>query len=314
MSQITISRTLTSIRWVCVWILIFSQFSLLALPAAAQDPTPIPTPTPASSPTPQSLTPTPIPTSPGEPTPTPTGPTSTPTGRIVKFDDDTGDGEIDSGECVLFSWVVRGDIAFVEFDQIDDGKDPWLVSDIDEREECPTEDTEYQLKVTWMDDGKTRSAIEIEVNTGGGGGSGGGSGGGGGSTVDGGTVVPPGSFVQVTPILITNTVAAGVTTPAADIASSPGTLTPAPTGVLASVSVLPETGALPPPATVPASGSSIIHGKDNQDTAHWPWQPGVMFAAGLVMLSGSAVAGLALPRGILLQKTSSPRLLYRTWS
>jgi hypothetical protein len=136
--------------------------------------------------------------------------------------------DIDVGDCVTFSWVVRGDIDRVEFDQIGDGKVPLLVSDMDSREECPTEDTTYELIVTWLDASQTTDDIEIEVE-------GGGDGGDGGSSSGGATATPAGTavYVPVTPV------------PASTIVASGGMVV-TPVGVLGSVRILPETGHLSP--------------------------------------------------------------------
>ncbi len=147
--------------------------------------------------------------------------------------------EITEGECVMFSWVVRGDIDRVEFDQIEDGKVPVLVSDMDSREECPEEDTEYELGVTWLDSTQTTRTIEIEVDAEGTSSSGD-------NDASSQTPTPGGTaaFVLVTPIPVATTpVSVSHSTPV-QVSSGGAVVTPA--GVLASVQVLPETGYLSP--------------------------------------------------------------------
>jgi hypothetical protein len=137
----------------------------------------------------------------------------------------------------MFSWVVRGDIDTVEFDQIGDGKEAVLVSDMDSRQECPEEETTYELVVTWLDSTETTRSIEIEVDVDG---TGDGSGGGdsGGTPTPGGTA----TFVFVTPIPIATTpVSAGNSTP---VQGASGAVVVTPVGALGSVKVLPETGYL----------------------------------------------------------------------
>jgi hypothetical protein len=158
--QIMKDRTRVLKQWICILAVIGSQFGLFTLRAAAQEPTAEPTalPTPTPAPT---WTPIPTPTNTPDPAITPTtNPTAS--ARLVDFRVD--DDEITKGECVTFSWVVRGDIDRVEFDQLGDGKVPLLVSDMDSREECPEEDTTYELDVTWMDGTNTEQSIKIEVD------------------------------------------------------------------------------------------------------------------------------------------------------
>jgi hypothetical protein len=146
--------------------------------------------------------------------------------------------EITKGDCVTFSWVVRGDIDRVEFDQIGDGKVPVLVSDMDSRQECPEEETEYQLVVSWLDSTRTTRSIEVEVNDAGGDGE---NATGSGTPTPGGT----GAFVPVTPILITSTPVSvgGNSNPQATAQNvSGGGVVVTPVGALGSVQVLPETG------------------------------------------------------------------------
>ena len=223
MKQILNRRIVTLTRWVCVCVIIGTLSGQLAATVAAQEPTPLPTPTPAPT-----WTPTVVPTNTPDPAATPTvDPTAA--ARVVDFRADSTD--IDLGDCVMFSWVVRGDIDRVEFDQIGDEKVPLLVSDMDSRQECPTEDTTYELRVTWLDATKTKDGIEIEVA----GGDGGSSGSGGATATPAGTAV----YVPVTPIPV-------IGTPASTIVGSGGVVV-TPVGVLGSVRILPETGHVSPP-------------------------------------------------------------------
>jgi hypothetical protein len=148
--------------------------------------------------------------------------------------------EIIKGECVMFSWVVRGDIDRVEFDQIGDGKVALLVSDMDSGQECPEEETTYELVVTWLDSTETTRSIEIEVDADGTGDGSGDNGASGGTPTPGGTA----TFVLVTPIPIATTpVSAGYSTPVQGVS---GVVVVTPVGALGSVKVLPETGYLSP--------------------------------------------------------------------
>jgi hypothetical protein len=227
-------RVLT--RWVCVLAVVCSQFGLFTLRAAAQEPTTEPTslPTPTPAPT---WTATPTATNTPDPAATPTIDPTAAT-RTVDFRVDAD--EITEGECVMFSWVVRGDIDRVEFDQIGDGKVPVLVSDMDSREECPEVDTEYELTVTWLDGTQATRTIEIEVDAEDAGSSGD-------NDSSGQTPTPGGTaaFVPVTPIPVATTpVSVSYSTPVQ--VSSGGTVV-TPVGVLGSVQMLPETGYLSPP-------------------------------------------------------------------
>jgi len=217
-------------RWICILAVISSQFGLFTLRAAAQEPTTEPTalPTPTPAPT---WTPIPTPTNTPDPAVTPTtNPTAS--ARLVDFRVD--DDEITKGECVMFSWVVRGDVDRVEFDQLGDGKVPLLVSEMDSREECPEEeDTTYELDVTWLDGTHTKRSIKIEAEVGNAGD------GNGDNDANNGTPTPgsTASFVPVTPIPVTGT-------PQASYQGTSGSIVVTPVGVLGSVQVLPETGYL----------------------------------------------------------------------
>lgn len=261
MKQTFIHQTLALMRWVGLWVAIASLLSLSTWHVAAQEPTPIPTPTPADTPTPGSPTATPVPpTSEPSTVPTATSPGTSTTTRLIAFRVD--EKEIAKGDCASFNWVVRGDIGIVEFDIKGDGKDPFLVSEEDERQECPEDNTKYQLIVTWLDGSKSDSdTIEVEVHTGGGTG----------SSSGGAVVSTPGAFLAVTPI------------PAQDIPNNP---LPVPTGVLGSVSVLPETGLHPPsqPATTPLEGNLV--------TPQGQWPLPLLFAGGFIIGLSSAILGL----------------------
>ncbi len=248
MKRLTSKRTSILIGLTCIWLLIYGQLSLFALQVSAQDPAPTDEPpTPTATATPE-ITPTAgVPIAPTQPVPTPV--------RIVRFAVDDEDSEIEEGECVLFSWSVRGDIAWVEFDQEDDNRDPILVAETAERSECPTKDTEYQLKVAWLDGTRTSQKIEVEVrentssNTGGGDSS---SSSGGDVLVSGGAASVPatGPFVAVTPILFQD-------------------ISLAPSGVLETINTLPETGDLK---------------EDNTARTASPWPAGLILACGIVAL------------------------------
>ncbi len=232
-------------RWVCVLTVICSQFGLFTLRAAAQEPTTEPTslPTPTPAPT---WTATPTPTNTPDPAVTPTA-NATAAARVVDFRVD--EDEITQGECVMFSWVVRGDIDRVEFDQIGDGKVPILVSDMDSREECPEEDTKYELTVTWLDSTQTTPTIKIDVGTDGSSSSGD-------NSTGNATPTPGGTaaFVPVTPIpIVTTPVSVGYSTP---VPVSSGGAVVTPVGVLASVQMLPETGYM---SASPHDETDVIH-------------------------------------------------------
>jgi hypothetical protein len=276
MKQTFIHQTLALMRWVGFWVAIASLLSLSTWHVAAQEPTPIPTPTPADTPTPGSATATPVsPTSEPSTVPTATSPSSSATTRLIAFRVDEKD--IEEGDCASFNWVVRGDIGIVEFDIKGDGKEPFLVSEEDERQECPEDNTKYQLIVTWLDGSKSEGdTIEVEVHTGGGNSSS--SGGSGGAVA-----ATPGAFLAVTPI------------PAQDIPNNP---LPAPTGVLGSVSVLPETGLRSPsqPATTPLESKIkneeflIFHSSFFIKQGQWLLR--LLFASGFIIGLSSAILGL----------------------
>jgi hypothetical protein len=283
MKQLKLYRIFNLVRWSCIGLAIFSQLSWFVPNVAAQDPTPVPTPTPAPTWTPgPGATETPAPGVPTGPTPIAT---STPDNRLIDFRVD--EDEIDEGNCVQFSWLVRGDIDRVEFDEVDDDKDPGLVSAQDDREECPDNDTEYELIVRWLDGTKTTRNIEIEVNSGD---SGDGSGGSGGSDGQSTTSDTVGSFVPVTPIALNSL------TPEPEVASddsieaeaaifqqvteddTSGRQLATPAGLLQSVEALPETGA--PPAAAEPHRQEL-------------W---LMFAGGLIILFGSVASLTVLLR------------------
>lgn len=267
-------RVLT--RWMCVLAVMCSQFGLFTLNAAAQEPTtePTPLPTPTSAPT---WTPAPTPTNTPDPARTPTANPTAAT-RMVDFRAD--DDKIPSGECVMFSWQVRGDIDTVEFDQIGDGKEPLLVSDMDSREECPEETTTYELIVTWLDSSQTTRSIEIEVEDDSNGGSGGSS----------GTATPSGTaaFVPVTPIPVIGTPVSTVD-PAATSVSYGGVVV-TPIGALGSVQVLPETGYL----SSPHDERTDQAGDDLPTRTFW-WA----LAGGLAAVLALVVIGSALGRRVV---------------
>ncbi len=251
-------------RWICVLAVTSSQLGVFTLRAAAQEPTAEPTslPTPTPAPT---WTPVPTPTDTPNPAATPTA-NPTADARIVDFRVD--DDEITKGDCVMFSWVVRGDIGLVEFDQIGDGKVPLLVSDMDSRQECPEEDTKYELKVTWLDSTQTIRSIKIEVKDGGNGDSGGDSGTGNGTPTPANTA----SFVPVTPIPV-------IASPA------DGGVVVTPVGVLGSVQVLPETGYMSSPRN-----ETIDRPEDDFPNRGSRWA----FAGGLIVFLAIVVISSAL--------------------
>jgi hypothetical protein len=242
-----------------------NQFSYDAL---AQEPATTITPTsgPASSPTvviADTATPEPSPTAgvPTAPTPWPTATAA----RIVKFSVDAENGEINLGQCVLFSWVVRGDIAWVEFDQDDDDKDPILVADTAERKECPARDADYKLKVTWLDNTTFTREIDIEVDTSQSSSSGdSGSSAGSAGNAD---VPASGPFVAVTPILFQD-------------------ISLAPSGVLVSINSLPETG-LSPVGSLPEKGREISRPVLPQHQFAPIWY--LLGAAGMAALLGMGI-------------------------
>jgi len=195
--------------------------------------------------------------------------------------------EITQGECVVFSWVVRGDIDRVEFDQIGDGKAPILVSGMDSRDECPEEETKYELDVIWLDSTQTTRTIKIEIDTGGTGDSSGDNGASDGTATPGGTA----AFVPVTPIPVATTpvsVAYNTTVP---VSSSGAVVTPV--GVLASVQVLPETGYMSPS---PHEETDVTH-DDLPNRGSW-W----ILAGGLATVL--AVVAMCLAFGIRSVRTS----------
>jgi len=253
-----------------------SQFGLFTLNAAAQEPTtePTPLPTPTTAPT---WTPAPTPTHTPDPA---TTPTANPTAATRTVDFRVDDDKIPSGECVMFSWVVRGDIDTVEFDEIGDGKEALLVSDMDSREECPEEATTYELIVTWLDSSETTRSIEVEIDDSSNGDNGGSS----------GTATPSGTaaFVPVTPIPAIGTPVSTVG-PAYTPVSSGGVVV-TPIGALGSVQVLPETGYLSSPHDERTDQS----GDGLPNRPFW-WA----LAGGLVAVLALVVVGPALGRRVV---------------
>jgi hypothetical protein len=231
MRKIISHQIIVLIQWGFICGLIYAQLSLFVVDALAQDPTAEP---PSSN---------------------------SPADRFIDFRVD--DDDIESGECIEFSWIVRGDIDRVEFNQKDDNKDAVLVSSLDDREECPTAQAEFELTVRWLDGAKTTREIEVDVNTANnndnsdGDSDGGGSSNSSSNTGSGGAGTSPtvGVFVQVTPILITNTLfniretpvpESSDTTAAGELlASVSGNVPVKPTGVLGTIVQLPETGEQP---------------------------------------------------------------------
>jgi len=254
MIQMTRYQTLTLSQRIFIVVAVGFILSLFALNAAAQGPTVTPTAGVPVAPTPG----------------------TSPADRFIDFRVD--DDDIDTGECVEFSWVVRGDIDRVEFDQKDDDKGPVLVASLDDREECPTEDTDYELVVRWLDATKMIRKIEVEVHNNGNTDSSSSSSNnsGGGATDNGGVInTTAGVFVQVTPILITNTLFNIRVTPvpgsaeaeasaaAAAVPAAPGEATVKPSGILGTIQELPETGSQavhPQPAFVTIGGWFILVG------------------------------------------------------
>jgi hypothetical protein len=195
--------------------------------------------------------------------------------------------EIIEGDCVMFSWVARGDIDTVEFDQIEDGKVALLVSDMDSRQECPEEETTYELVVTWLDSTETARSIEIEVEVDGTGDGSGGSGDNGGTPTPGANA----TFVLVTPIPIATTpVSAGYSTP---VQGASGVVVVTPVGALGSVKVLPATGYRSPnPDEEPDTMEDDLQNRG----------PGLAVAVGLVAVLAIVVISLAL--GIKVMQAS----------
>ena len=231
-----IRRCLVSASWILLLIILVSHPSRPNLQALAQEPTAFPTPTPANTPTVEASTPTPT-TGTTEPTPIPTStiPQSTPNNRFIEFRVD--DDEIESGECVRFSWIVKGDIGIVEFNEIDDNKDALLVSAEGNQDACPTKDTSYELIVTWLDNSRGGKGLTVELKNDNNGQSGNSSGS---SSNNGQTSSSPGTFIAVTPIMIQTT----------------STLT-APGGIFSAARTLPETGNRSVATSVPAQAISV---------------------------------------------------------
>ena len=253
MIPMTRYQTLTLSRRIFIFVAVGLILSLLAFNAAAQEPTAEPTVTPTAG--------VPVAPTPG----------TSPADRFIDFRVD--DDDIDTGECVEFSWVVRGDVDRVEFDQRDDDKGPVLVAGLDDRQECPTEDTNYELIVRWLDSTKTTRKVEVEVDDSGSNNSDSSNNSGGGADNGGGVInTTAGVFVQVTPILITNTLfnirvtpvpgsaEAQVSAAAPAIPAAPGEAAVKPSGILGTIQELPETGsrAMHPQPALPTVGGWFI--------------------------------------------------------
>ena len=189
--------------------------------------------------------------------------------RSVVFREDTD--EIKVGECVNFSWAIKGDIDIIEFEVFDDNKNPFLIQNsTGNRQECPIKNTRYQLIVRWLDgssDKKEIIEIKVEESDGTTGSGSSSSTGTGGATVVEGTVAPVGPFFLVTPVLITNAPGmALVATPvpeAAPVSNTASSAVPKPTGVLESITALPETGSLPAFSQNPISESGMVWSKES---------------------------------------------------
>lgn len=226
-------RLLWILSFIGIWIISSVGSRIFLVPVAAQEePTPIPTATAAPTWTPESgATSTPT-LSPGQ---TP-APTSTPTGREVDLRPGDETIKIDTaGDCVLFTWLVKGDIDRVEWDKEDDDTDPILVSASDERQECVNEDSDFTLIARWSNGQKSQETREIRIESDS-------SGSGGGSGGAGGPVPTPGAFVVVTPLLITNSLAFSPPAPESSASSAGDEFRPE--GILGTIVELPETGSL----------------------------------------------------------------------
>jgi hypothetical protein len=304
MEQITSRRTIALIGWFCAWIVIISQFSLVTPNVAAQEPTDTSTAsaTPPSPPVPaETLTPEASLTAYSAITPTGTvsstvTPTATVVSRTVDFRVD--DDDIDPGECVTFSWLVRGDIDRIEFRAED--KDAILVSSMDSRDECPAEETDYDFIVTWLDGTQTTRSIEIEVDHTSDNDNAGDSSNGGGTPSPGGT----GPFVPVTPVPFEQS----------SQQTDDGEFL-APIGVLGSVRLLPETGVLGPPsatagapailiATPMPTSEPISHRPQNHMLAAQPrWGLWSALAGGLGLLLASSLVAVIISLVRLLRQS-----------
>ncbi len=237
-------------------------------------------PTPTSAPTW-----TPTPTTVGAPGPrvtatSPSGTPATPTGRSVDFRVD--DTKISAGECVLFSWIVKGDIDKVEFDERGDDKSAVLVPEEQyDTEECPSSTTEYSLIVSWQDGAQTTRGLKVKIVS---------------ESNDGDnnesdpTATPDGtaaSYMAVTPVPISGLPGVssgsgqGATPQAVGATPQVVGVTPqavayqsvttegviiTPVGALGSVTLLPETGYGPPPPPSPAAGELAV--RDRLSLAH----------------------------------------------
>ena len=278
-------RTLTAICLVCLWAMIGISLNGFIPAVTAQEPTidsaALPTPTTAPTWTPTLIaTPDPLAT----PT-TASGTPATPTGRVVDFRAD--DRKVSAGECVTFSWLVKGDINKVEYDQHDDNKSAVLVPEEKyDAEECPSETTEYSLIVSWLDGTKTTKTIKIKVVA---------------ESADGDsdtadpTATPGGAgdFMPVTPLPISGASGGsggqGATPQSVAYQSTSGGVVVTPVGALGSVVLLPETGYGPPPA------ADVFQAPDDPNLAHPGWMLWLPFAAASgVFLGGIIVIGLIL--------------------
>ena len=113
-----------------------------------------------------------------------------------------------------------------------EGEDTRLipVTNFGSRVECPNDDTKYTLRIRWQNDGQEKREerkIEVKAVDEGDGGDGGGP----------GAPPTPGSFIVVTPILITSS---QVLVPPPTATVVPGQTLPG--GVLGTITELPETG------------------------------------------------------------------------
>jgi hypothetical protein len=283
-------RTLTAVCLLCLWATVCVGLNGFTPTVIAQEPTTdssaLPTPTTA---------PTWTPTVVGTPDPhatatSPSGTPATPAGRAVDFRVD--DRNISAGECVTFSWLVRGDIDKVEFDQHDDNKNAVLVPEEKyDAEECPGSTTEYNLIVSWLDGTRTTQTIKVKVEDSED------------SDDDGGdgeanqTVTPVGTagFLPVTPLPISGMSGGSggggqeATPQSVVYQSALDGVVVTPVGALGAVTLLPETGYGPPPA------ADKLQTLDGPRLAPLTWQLWPPSAAELgVFLGGMVAIGLIL--------------------
>jgi hypothetical protein len=217
--------------------------------------------------------------------PTSTAPLATPNNRFIDFRVD--DDEIEAGECVRFSWIVKGDIGIVEFNEVNDNKNAILVSAEGTQEACPTKETAYELAITWLDNSRGGRGLTIKIksqnnNQGGNSSSTG-------SSSTSSNTTAPGTFVAVTPILIQ-------TTPTLTASGSPAT---PPAGIFSAARTLPETGRRSPSGLADPDKTDLSQPSTLPEAS----QPSVL--AGLIehsqvwLLLGLAVISLTLGRRIL---------------